>query len=178
MAPTKNDPRLYMTAGGKQVELTLIPPLQAQMVRDAAEREAIKQFGEAKKPTYKTEMDEVLEHDETSITDERTPDEDKAAWLKWQETQASIDNHIAQQMMRFFLYYGVAVDPDTDTTWQGRQKFFGIEIPEDPIERKIHYIQTEMIFSPDDIQGITTRLMTLAGVRQEVVDAAVNSFRS
>jgi len=143
-------------------------------VRDVAEKEATELFGPVKKPTYTTAMDEVLEHDETSLE----TDDDKAAWAKYLEVQEKHTAHIGTKMMRFFLYHGVKVDPNVDDKWEAEQKFFGIEIPTDPIERRLHYVQTQLIFSQDDIQQITMRLMTLAGVRPEVVDAAVNSFRN
>lgn len=170
---TKNDPRRYVTSGGKEIELTLVPPLQAQMARNAAIKEATALYGEAKCPTYTTAMDEVLPHDETTLE----TDEDKAAWKKYQKVLAKHDEHVGQATMRFFLFYGVNADPDADTSWEARQRVFKIEIPSDPIERKIHYIQTELIFSRDDIEQITTRLMTMGGVRPEMVEAAVSSFR-
>ncbi len=167
------DQRRFMTSGGKEIELTLVPPLQAQMARDAAEKEAIQLYGKATRPTYRTAMDEELPHDETTLE----TDEDRAAWKKYLETQGKIDAHVGQASMRFFLFYGVNADPDADTSWEKRQRAFKIEIPEDDIERKIHYIQTELIFSASDIQEITTRLMTMSGVRPEAVEAAVSSFR-
>lgn len=174
MAKQVQDERFtYTTAGGKVVNLTPVPPLQAQMVRGAAEKEAIKLYGEAKKPTYTTPQDETFEHDATSLE----TDEDKAAWLEYQRIQAAIDAHISEKMLRFFLYHGVDAKPLDGDQWESEQKYFGIEVPDDPIERKIHYIQSELIFAASDIQGITTKLLELAGVRPEVVEAAAATFR-
>jgi hypothetical protein len=169
----KNDPRRFTTSGGKEIELTLIPPLQAEMARDAAQKEAIQLYGEAVRPTYITAMDETLPHDATTLE----TDEDRVAWAKYEDITAKHAAHVGQATMRFFLFYGVNVDPDADTAWEKRQRAFKIEIPEDEIERKIHYIQTELIYSRDDLEQITTRLMTLGGVRPEVVTAAASSFR-
>lgn len=168
----QNDPRLFMTSGGKQIELSMLPPLQAQMVQDAAQKEAVKLYGEAVRPTYETEAGEELPHDKDSLQ----TDEERAAWAKYQEILQQHQAHVSEKMLRFFLYYGVKADPDKDEGWQERQRFFGIEIPDDPIARKIHYIQSELIFSADDLQEITRRVMTLGGVRPEVVDAAAATF--
>jgi hypothetical protein len=172
---TKKDERItYMTAGGKEITLSLVPPLQAQMVRDAAQKAAIKELGDPVKPTYKTEADEIFTHDETTLT----TDEEKAAWTEYKRVEAAVDAQVSEKMLRFFLYHGVNVDPDEDTTWRAEQEFFGLEIPTDPIGRKVHYIQTVLIFSASDIQGITTKLLEMAGVRPEVVEAATATFRS
>lgn len=173
---TQQDPRLFKTSGGQDIKLRLVPPLQAEMARNAAMKEAVELFGAAVKPTYMTLADETFEHDATTIAESGT-DEDKAAWKKFKETEDKHNNHVGSSMMRFFLFYGVDVDPDADTSWEKRQRAFKIEIPEDEIERKIHYIQSEYIYSREDLEGITQRLMTLGGVRPEVVDTAVSSFR-
>lgn len=142
------------------------------MVQDAAQKEAVKLHGEAVRPTYHTSAGEDLPHDVSSLE----TDEDRAAWEKYQNIVQKHQAHVSEKMLRFFLYYGVKVNPDDDQGWQERQQFFGIEIPDDPIARKIHYIQSELIFSADDLQQITRRVMTLGGVRPEVVDAAAATF--
>lgn len=175
MAKQQTDERFtYTTAGGKVVNLKPVPPLQAQMVRDAAHKAAIKEYGEPVKPTYKTEADEVFEHDPTTLT----TDEEKAAWLEYKRIEAAVDAAVSEKMLRFFLYHGVDAKPQDDGQWEAEQRFFGIEVPDDPIERKVHYIQSELIFAASDIQGITTKLLEMAGVRPEVVEAATATFRS
>jgi hypothetical protein len=171
---TQDERFTYTTAGGKTLNLSPVQPLQAQMVRDAEYKAAIKKHGEPVKPTYKTEADEVFEHDPTTLT----TDEEKAAWLEYKRIEAAIDAQVSEKMLRFFLYHGVDIDPDGDKKWQAEQEYFGLEVPNDPIERKVHYIQSELIFAASDIQGITTKLLEMAGVRPEVVEAAQATFRS
>lgn len=168
----QEDLHLFTTSSGKQVKLSLFPPLQAQMVEEAARKEAIKLYGEAVRPTYHTEADEDLPHDESTLE----TDEDKAKWLAYQDLLTKHQTHVGNKMMRFVLYYGVDEKPDDEAEWQERQRYFGIEIPDDPIGRKIHYIQSELIYSAADVQEIMRRIMVLSGVRAEVIDAAAATF--
>lgn len=178
MAVKQQDPRFFTTSAGIEIELSPVPPLQAEMARGAAQKEAESLYGVAVKPTYRTEMDEELPHDEKTIEDERTTPEDKAAWAKYQEVQAQIEQHVSNATMRFFLFYGVKADPDADKSWEAVQRHFKIEIPDDPIDRKIHYVQTQLIASQNDLGEIVARIMSIGGVRQDLIDAAVASFRS
>lgn len=164
----------YTNKGGLTFELKPFPPLQAPLAEQAARKRAAEQFGEPVKPRYQVEeTGEWFDHDETTLT----TDEHRAEWDKYQATIKKTNEYVGDQMMRFFLFYGVNVNPDHDQEWETRQRHFGIEIPADPIDRKIHYIQTELVFSGSDIQEISTYLMTLAGVKEEMIEAATNSFR-
>lgn len=168
----QDDPSLFTTSGGKQIRLSLFPPLQMQMVQEAAKKRAIKEFGEAVRPTYHTEAGEDLPHDEDSLE----TDEDRAAWKKYQDILKKHAEYVGAKTMRFVLFYGVDMNPEDDQNWQNRQQFWDIEIPDDPIERKIHYIQSELIFSQSDIEQILYRIAKMSGVKPEVVDAAAATF--
>lgn len=174
LAELADSRHIFQTKGGKTIELVPIPPLQAQRVREGSLRKAIELYGEAVKPTYKTEMDEVFEHDETTLA----TDEDRAAWDTWKRTQAQHDAYVSNKMLEFFIYHGVKADPDADPAWEEMQRYFDVEIPTNPVARKIHYVQTEYIFDAEDINQLGIRLMEMAGVRPEVVEAAAASFRS
>lgn len=168
----QDDPKVFTTSGGKQIRLSLFPPLQMQMMQDAAKKKAIKDFGEAVRPTYRTSAGEDFPHDETTLE----TDEDKAAWAKYQEILAKHSEYVGTKTMRFVLFYGVDMNPDDDPEWQERQKYWDIEIPDGPIDRKIHYIQSEFIFSQSDIEQIMYRIAKMSGVRQEAIDAASATF--
>lgn len=168
----QEDLHLFTTSSGKQIRLSLFPPLQLQMMQTAAEKEAAKLYGEAVRPTYRTSADEELPADESTLE----TDEDRAAWAKYQEITQKHAEHVGNKTMRFILFYGVDVNPDDDPEWRARQEFFGIEIPDDPIGRKIHYIQTELIYSRDDIEQIMRHIALMGGVKAEVIDAAAATF--
>lgn len=168
----RDDPHLFTTSSGKQIRLSLFPPLQMQMMQDAAGKEAAKLYGEAVRPTYTTSADEVMPHDESTLE----TDEDRAAWAKYQGILNKHTMHVGEKTMRFVLFYGVDMNPDDDPDWQARQQFFGIEIPDDPIGRKIHYIQTEFIYTRADIEEIMYRIAEMSGVRREVIDASAATF--
>lgn len=164
----------YTNMVGDSIELTHFPPLQASLAEQAARQRAYEQFGEPVKPTYTVEdTGETFEHDETTLE----TDEQRAAWEKWKQTTESVTAYVGEQMMRFFLFYGVKANPKDDPEWEARQLHFGIKIPTDPIDKKIHYVQTELVYGQKDIADIARYLMTLAGVREELISAAADSFR-
>lgn len=176
VAGLQDSRHIYTTKGGEQIELLPIPQLQAERVREGALRKAAELYGEAVKPTYTIEdTGETFEHDEESIKD--AGDDVRAAWAKWQETVGQHEAYVNRRMMEFFFYHGIKADPDADTAWEEEQKFFDIDIPSNPVERKIHYVQTRYIYDREDMEQITLRMLQLAGAREEVIEAAENTFR-
>lgn len=170
---------LYTTTTGQTVELMPLPPLQIQMVQQAASREADEKFGPVPpKPTYTLTTadgaEETHEHDETTVA---ADPEAKKLWDEWQRLGQTHEAFTNEKVMRFFLLRGVKVDLPEGGEWEQMQKYFGLSVPEDPIERKLHYIQTELLGSLDDITGMMTSIMELSGVAPEVVEAAKETFR-
>lgn len=168
---------IFTTQAGKKVELAPVSQMDVQRVRDGAARKAAELYGTATKPTYRTEMDEELDHDEATIADERTSDEEKVAWEKWKSIQSRTNAYVNNKVMEFFLYHGVKINPDDDKDWVEEQSFFNIQTADNPIQRKIDYIYSRLIYTAEDIQEVTIKIMVLAGVDEEVIRAHINSFR-
>lgn len=169
---------IFVTQAGKKVELAPVSQMDVQRVREGAARKAAELYGTATKPTYRTEMGEEIEHDEATIADERTSDEEKAAWEKWKSIQSRTDAYVNNKVMEFFLYHGVKVNAEDDADWIAEQAFFDIATADNPIQRKIDYIYSRLIYTAEDIREVTIRIMALAGVDEEVVRAHINSFRN
>ena len=169
----------YTSASGYELILNPLPPLQIQLVRDAAIKEAEKLYGERLgKPTYTIGTDdgaeETHEHDEATIAQDP---EAKKAWDAWQAQEAQIDAFANEKIMRFILLRGVSFEMPESDDWMEMQKYFGIDVPETGLDRRFHYIQTEVIGSVTDLTGLMSRIMEISGVDEETVAAAQATFR-
>jgi len=178
--PTKRKVYTFETVTGDILELNPLPPLQIQLVRDAARKEAAKLYGEPlDKPTYTLETadgaTETHEHDETTIVGD---EEATRAWRAWQKQTENFDAFANERIMKFILLRGISFQMPENDDWVDMQAFFGVEVPTDPLERKFHYIQTEIIGSVTDLTGLMSRIMEISGVDEEMIAAAQATFRN
>lgn len=169
----------YQTATGRELILNPLPPLQIQLVRDAAVKEAERKFGERLyKPTYTLDTGdgatETHEHDEATIAQDP---EAKRAWDAWQAQEAQFDAYSNDKIMRFILLRGISFEMPADDEWMEMQAYFGIDVPEAGLDRRFHYIQTEIIGSVTDLTALMSEIMKISGVDEETVAAAQATFR-
>lgn len=87
------------------------------------------------------------------------------------------------EFLNLVLRRGVDIGLDGDK-WASEQKeLFGIDVPTDPNERKLHYINTEVLYgAPDevkeDILEIISGVMKASGIDKEKVAELQAIFRS
>lgn len=170
----------YTTPTGITVGLTAIPQLQVEMVRSNAVAAWQEKHGKLPdKPTYTITTadgaEETHEHDETTIAEDP---EAKIAWDNWQLQHDLCDTEVNGKVMDFFLLRGIKADLPANDEWIKQQAYFGLTVPEDPVERRLHYIRTEVLSGPADIGDIMTKIMELSGTPQEVVERAKATFRN
>ena len=143
-------------------------------------------------PTYEFETaggaKEKRFHDETTLD---TPAE-KAAWAEYQTRLQAANEKLNRALTRAVLLRGVtfdapADDPFTQTlntldaipTWVAEQKLIDpdILVPIDPVERRLHYIETELLVSLDDYERVMLGTMEASGVPEELLQQMEASFR-
>ena len=166
----------YTTERGITIDIIPIP-LLLDKVRES--------YPEPKRPTY-------TEHLAGGATDEvEISDKDAAAWQatdpegwaphaeKWGEFQAAVaerDDKVNDAVWRAILRRSIQVEMPADDEWVEDQRDLGIDVPDNPKERKAHYIWTECIGGTRDIIRITA----LAGgvnLTEEALQTAEDSFR-
>lgn len=161
--------KTFTTKAGLELILVPIPPLLLEQVRASVKQPPI--------PTYATKTAagnvETFNHNETTLV----TDEDKAAWAEYKRLKAEADKLLNERVMRALFLKGIALNMPNDAEWVQEQEFMGIKVPEHPLERKLHYIQTEILASSEDMVGIMSDIMRLTGVDEEVVKGAEESFR-
>lgn len=164
--------KTFVTSGGREIKLAPIPQMLVEKVRDAAMRSV----PVPPAPTYEVKIGDgddtvTYAHDATTLT---TPEE-HAAWDAYQAALARQAQVAATRVMNFYYTRGVA--EEMDDAWMAEQRFFGVEIPEEPLERKLHWVQTEILTTPDDFQNCIIAIMEVSGVDDEAIRAARASFR-
>lgn len=130
------------------------------------------------KPTYQVPVSggfETYEHEEGKTLN---TDEEKAAWadyIKARDTEIAEFNKRSLMMM---LLKGIRVAnlPDGDA-WISEQKALGIDVPEEPNERRFHFIYTEVIGNLADLAAIQRGVEDASGVSEERLSQTADSFR-
>lgn len=171
--------KYFTTASGNKVEVLAVPMLLLEDVRT----KAMATVQVPPVPTYKVELDEGkfvdYVHDEKSIADDKTTPEEREQWRLYREALARQQVVSANKVMELFIAKGVKLEQPIDPNgeWAELQRFFGVEIPTNPIQLKIHYIKTEILSSPDDINGVIAKVMEASGIDPALLSAARSSFR-
>lgn len=175
MNKTIDQADIFTAEDGTEIELLAIRPFEMAMITEALR----KKYPIPAVPTYEVETigggKELREHDETTATD----DADKAMWKRYLATKAEAEGKINQEMNDYILAAGThtkfSVDPDAP--WTKIQRKFGIVIPDDPEDLRVHYLKTRVL-NVDDINELLTRIMAKTGIKADMVETAKNSFRS
>lgn len=169
------------TIDGQDIDLVPVAQASIEQVRLGVLREFEKRGSQLTIPTYfvKTVAGDTQEfpHDEKTIKD--APADDVAKWNAYQKTQSELERATNERVIRFMLYRGVKVDQSMIESALQEQAFFGIVVPPGEIDRKIHYITTEMLKTPADIMAAVQGIMMLSmsGVSEDTMRAVEESFR-
>jgi len=101
---------------------------------------------------------------------------------EWLEYQRQVKEQAALQAKRFtelVISEGVEIEvPGTDSEWQKNMNHFGIDVPEEPIARKLNYIYSETLVGGEDIAALVSQILSVSQVDEEAVAKIRNSFRS
>jgi len=128
-------------------------------------------------PTYEVKSlagnSEIHAHDGTTLETEA----DRAAWSEFQTKLTTWNDESQRSLMRLILLRGISVELPSDTDWEKQQEFAGIAIPQDPMEKRMHYLQTEVLGSVADYQAMVVGVMRVSGVPEDLLDQVEASFR-
>lgn len=169
----------FESSAGTKLKIKAVPMLLLEEVR----LRAMENIPLPPLPTYQVEiLDGSLvpyEHDEKSIQDDKTTPEEKAAWTAYQAVIRDRQSAAANKVMELLLAKGVELEREVTSIgdWVEIQNYFGIRLPENPIALKIHYLKTEVLTGPDDIQRLIGKVMEASGIDPKLLQAARNSFR-
>lgn len=172
--------RTFVTSSGLTIDLEPVPPLLIEDVR----LKAMKTVEVPPIVTYQVELPDgtslSYEHDEKSITDDQTTDAERLQWKARSDALQRQQSIAATKVMELFLAKGTIVDKTVieGGTWRELQEYFGVEIPTNLIAAKIHYLRTEVLTTPNDINDLISAIMAVSGIDPAILEAARNSFRN
>lgn len=108
-----------------------------------------------------------------------TTDAERQAYAEYEAAVAKEEIEHRLKSLKLVLLKGIRVvnAPDNED-WVNEQKAFGIAVPDDPLERKFHWIYTEVIGNLDDLAKISDGVQKASGVSEEEINQTLeNSFR-
>jgi hypothetical protein len=198
--PDKPERRAMFTTNGMQVPLLAVSDtyLAAAKAHATADFRARGELIEP--PTYEVKLAggtvENFPHDETTLEvkvaadaadpvvaaleADRQTAANRAAWKAHKDAVERLERAGSAASTRAMLEMGIELELPEDDAWLKRQRRAHIEIPEDPDDRRYHWLTSEVLVSFDDlmnaIQGIT-ELTYKGAVKEEDIAAAMDTFR-
>lgn len=166
----------YTTERGIEIGITPIPLLLEQ-VRDAHQHPPAPTYQETTASGATRDVEMVAEDMEAAK--QHNPDwyaQHAEVWEAYQAERETSDAKLNEKLLNTIALKAVKVDMPDDDTWAEEQEYLGLEVPDSPLARRIHYVRTEVIGGTKDI----IRIMALASgaeVSEEVLARAEGSFR-
>lgn len=170
MAAPKKKKELFTTGRGMKIELRRVDPVFLQSVISSVKMPEI--------PTYKTTT--VSGREETHKMDKEAAEQTEGGKEIWQSYEEDLARKSSEQTERSLraLFLDGTVPPTgafVDQEWQRKMEIIGVTLPEDPIELWVMYLM--MAMSSDDIIRMSSHIMRLTGVDEELIQQAEDSFR-
>lgn len=161
----------YTTSSGYLVEFQNITNLIAKLAS---------QFPEPERPTYQVKTAggpvETHPHDKTTLE----TDADREAWAAYEFAVAKHARDFFAAQVRLSLLRGIKVlnaDDKKFSAWVDEQVLIGFAVPTEPGERKLHWLQTEVAPTNEDVISIVAGVARHAGIPEEAVTHLESSFR-
>ena len=165
----------YTSSRGITAIFKPLPPLMREMIGDQMEKDG---FDRGSPPTYEVETFggdfETYVHDLESIKGDALAE---AAWLEYQETQKAWEIEYNQRLFKLCIIKCMDVKGVEEPEWIEEQEALGFDIPENRVERKVHYVRTEWIGNNEDYLTIITKPFELSISQSEIQAAAERMFR-
>lgn len=178
---TENKNNIITTTSG--IELVIRPVSITVMEGfNSRVRKELEEKGEAVAiPTYELPTAgggvEVLEHNETTLE----TDEDKKAWQEYIEYEQKISALATERTNNYVLLEGIDIELPEDESWVMKQvEYYGMEVPDNPVERKKHWLTTEILKTPADLVNVFSKILRLSydGLAEEDIESAEDSFKA
>ena len=159
----------YTTSTGHELIISTISPDYVLAIQKGVE------FPEP--PTYEFEVlggtKETAPHTETTTKSE----EDQLLWNDYKLARNLAYTTVEIKKARAVFRRFVDVVMPEDDAWVEIQKEDGIEVPDDPKERKLHYIKTECVGTETDVFAIVRAAEQMSQFSIEDYQHALELFR-
>lgn len=162
---------IYTSSRGIDVPLKAVSQFKIDALRTSRE------IPEA--PTYEAEVfggeKETLELDAVAAENQDRMEE----WKEYQKALLKERSEFGVRFNTLIVFEGVDLEPPgEDSDWEKSCKALGLKIPENPVDRKIFFINTEMLGTPEDMGGLVTAIFESSKFSPEVIQKMKATFRS
>jgi len=157
-----------VTVAGRSVQLRPVSNRTIAEIQVSVRRKALHRGDPLTPPKYVTVTvageKQEFEHDATTLE----TDEDKEKWAAYRQAVENLETETTEATTRYMLSEGVAVD-EIPEDWLERREWLGLETPEHRMDRKLLYIETELLTTPaDQIRALQAILHLSAKGSQEM----------
>ncbi len=170
MAAPKKKKEIFTTGKGIKIELKRVDAVFLQSV--------ISSVRMPEKPTYTATTS-------SGRTETHPMDEDSAKqteggekiWADYQEEMGRASSVQTERSLRALFLDGTVVPKGAfvDPSWQRRMEIIGVDLPMDPEALWVMYLM--MSLESDDIIRMSSHIMRLTGVDEEIIQQAEDTFR-
>lgn len=172
---------IYTTNRGYRVKVRPLSGILLNKVENTIRARYEKEGRRLDAPTYvfETAGGDAEEEVYTEESIKEAPEEDQKAWAEYLENTNELTTEIFEKQIELEILESFELLDEIDDSWIRRQQRFGVEVPEDPDDRRVHFFETVVMDHFDRVQMHTrVQLLTAVGsVDDELVKAAEASFR-
>lgn len=178
----ENQTEIFETSRGYQVRIVGLSPMYLEAIRESMLADPDWPDPALRHPTYEAHTVsgdvELHKHDQESIDDPLTPPEHKTLWTAFKAYELAWGGELSDRIMNGCMLEGIKlIDVDVSAdSWAARQKRVGIRIPDDPIDRELHFLKTVVIGNVEDLGHIMERIMTRTGLDRNTLAEARSMF--
>lgn len=166
-------PRVIYTSKGDKLVLNGISPLLISKLQSVGELPPV--------PTRQVKLDlegmEPTFQEEFLSEDDLQTKEEEVVWAKYVEERDAVLTKRNTGFLKAVFAKGVTVDLSNLEAWKSEQEYFGLKIPEHPLDLKVEYLQTELVTNADDMLDIITGVLAESGIPEEELASVRSMFR-
>ena len=171
----------YTTTYGRELQIEPISLILVQKMQISLRKKYAAEGKSLDPPQYCTELPggdkQCFVHDEDTIKDKSTSIEDKRAWEVYQSALGEFNSELGDHVLAAII---MDQEVDYEDGWEDKLSWLGVDIPDEELDRKLLYMTTRVLRSPDDLQGYMVKIMAISSgsAGSEAVEAAKAMFRS
>lgn len=174
----------YTTSRGVKIQIQPISLIMHAQIAAGVEADFRKEGRPIDPPKYEVEIaggaKASYSHDETTLEVPDNPEQtalNKQAWSEHVQALSEMNREI-QRLQTMFVMEALIFEMPAG--WEERQRRYRVQVPEDPDDKRIHYIMTELFPTPEEVMQVIEKIMRVsaAGIlSEEKLAAATASFR-
>lgn len=174
--------KIFKTTAGVEIPIQPISLFDLERIKNIVEAEYREAGKPIDPPTYevKLELEGTSEfHPYTIKTIEDASSEDKEKWRLHLKAVEEMQEEMQERTGLIFLE-GILYDLPEDDSWIAkRKKLFGDDIPEDPDEKRLYYINNVLLKTIADKTNLTLEIqkLSMTGADEEAIAAYEDMFR-